>query len=342
MPTDGSVNTGCCPTADCGPQALYFKLYSVTAQAIKSVSSRLQVGGPATAQTGWLPDFIQFITDNKVPCDFISTHLYPTDPLVPQTRDGFSQIIAAAAAKAAAVALPLVVTEFNAGLGINAADGPYASAFIVRQLAAFQQTNLTNLKTLSYWTFTDIFEEQGFISLPYSQQFGMRNIYNVPKPVFRLYEILAGIRALPGYSVSSITSNGNVDVIILTAPSTFQSPTLPTCTRMMALATNFNVRGNQVSLEIVDIVFTGLSDASQVPDSASAQIIDDSNGYARPVWEAAGSPVYPGAAQVQAEILASQVRPTSLALASRGNGQYSVKTTLQPYGTIFVSFDYCA
>ena len=39
----------------------------------------LQVGGPATAINAWIPELIDYCTQNGVPLDFISTHHYPTD-----------------------------------------------------------------------------------------------------------------------------------------------------------------------------------------------------------------------------------------------------------------------
>ena len=57
-------------------QLEYFKLYDSTAKAIKAVSSRFRVGGPATAGCAWVPETINFCVKNKVPIDFISTHHY--------------------------------------------------------------------------------------------------------------------------------------------------------------------------------------------------------------------------------------------------------------------------
>ena len=37
------------------------------------------MGGPATAKSEWIEDFVEYCERNKVPGDFISTHLYPTD-----------------------------------------------------------------------------------------------------------------------------------------------------------------------------------------------------------------------------------------------------------------------
>ena len=51
----------------------YFKLYRVTAEAIKSVSPDYRVGGPATAMGQWDRSFIDFCHSNNVPLDFVST-----------------------------------------------------------------------------------------------------------------------------------------------------------------------------------------------------------------------------------------------------------------------------
>ena len=64
-----------------GTQRDYFKLYRYTAEAIKQVDASLRVGGPATAKSEWIEDFVDFCERNKVPADFISTHHYPTDAL---------------------------------------------------------------------------------------------------------------------------------------------------------------------------------------------------------------------------------------------------------------------
>jgi len=57
----------------------YFKLYQVTAQAVKSVDGALPVGGPATSNNAWIPDFLAFCRESGASVDFVSTHQYPTD-----------------------------------------------------------------------------------------------------------------------------------------------------------------------------------------------------------------------------------------------------------------------
>src|SRR5271154_44299 len=60
-------------------EATYYRLYDVTAVALKSVSPRLRVGGPATAQAAWVDRFIRHVAENNVPVDFVSTHVYGND-----------------------------------------------------------------------------------------------------------------------------------------------------------------------------------------------------------------------------------------------------------------------
>ena len=45
----------------------------------QAVSPRLRVGGPATAQAAWADAFIRHCADNKVPVDFVSSHVYGND-----------------------------------------------------------------------------------------------------------------------------------------------------------------------------------------------------------------------------------------------------------------------
>src|SRR5580700_8708619 len=60
-------------------QASYWELYDHSARAIKSVNPRLRVGGPATAQAAWVDAFIKHCAENRVPVDFVSTHVYGND-----------------------------------------------------------------------------------------------------------------------------------------------------------------------------------------------------------------------------------------------------------------------
>ena len=147
--------TGCCG-GGCGNQTAYFRLYAETAAAIKAADSLLPVGGPATAQLAWIPEFIAAARASGAPFDFVSSHLYPTDPQVNQTsRESFMDAIAAAASLAHAAGVPFMLTEFNAGLGNPAGDrvplldSSYAAAFVLH--AHLRAQGIAGLNSMSWW-----------------------------------------------------------------------------------------------------------------------------------------------------------------------------------------------
>ena len=59
----------------------YFRLYEITARAIKDVDPAIPVGGPSTSGSKWVKSFLQFCRENDVPVDFVTTHQYSGDPL---------------------------------------------------------------------------------------------------------------------------------------------------------------------------------------------------------------------------------------------------------------------
>src|SRR5882762_4382245 len=60
-------------------EATYYELYDRAVRAIKRVSPRLRVGGPATAQAAWVDRFLAHCKEKNVPVDFASTHVYGND-----------------------------------------------------------------------------------------------------------------------------------------------------------------------------------------------------------------------------------------------------------------------
>ena len=64
-----------------GSRDEYFRLYEITARAIKDVDPAIPVGGPSTSGSKWVKSFLQFCRENDVPVDFVTTHQYYGDPL---------------------------------------------------------------------------------------------------------------------------------------------------------------------------------------------------------------------------------------------------------------------
>ena len=62
-------------------------LFVNTFKAVKAADPTLSVGGPATAQLGWLDSFLTAAVAHGTEPDFLSSHLYPTDPYIPHLRN---------------------------------------------------------------------------------------------------------------------------------------------------------------------------------------------------------------------------------------------------------------
>jgi xylan 1,4-beta-xylosidase len=180
-------------------QPTYWELYDHTARAVKAVNSRLRVGGPATAQAAWAGAFIKHCVDHSVPVDFVSSHVYGND----KSEDVFgtgeniprNQMVCRAVRKvhdqiqaSAKPQLPLIWSEFNASYMNEPAvtDTVYMAPWLADTIR--QCDGLVDM--MSYWTFSDVFEEQGVVKQPFYGGFGLLAEDGIPKPAFAAFELL--------------------------------------------------------------------------------------------------------------------------------------------------------
>ena len=207
-------------------EATYYHLYDVTAFALKSVSPRLRIGGPATAQAAWADRFIRHVAENNVPVDFVSTHVYGNDTAhdVFGTNDSIpmNQMVCRAVDKVHAQIkssskpdLPLIWSEFNAvydnqpKVEDSAFMGPWL-ADTIRQCDGL-------VDMMSYWSFSDVFEEQGVIKKPFYGGFGILGEGGIPKPIFNAFKLLhkLGERRIDVQSASMlVTKRADGSVVI--------------------------------------------------------------------------------------------------------------------------------
>ena len=180
-------------------QATYFDLYDHTAQAIKKVDSRLRVGGPATAQAAWVDVFIQHCAASHIPLDFVSTHVYANDTALDVfgttetiPRD---QMVCRAVGKvhnqirsSKMPDLPLIWSEFNASYKNepDVTDSVYMGPWLADTIR--QCDGLVDM--MSYWTFSDVFEEQGVVETPFYGGFGLIAAGGIPKPSYQAFKLL--------------------------------------------------------------------------------------------------------------------------------------------------------
>ena len=56
------------------PFEMYAQLYQAAAKGVKAASSKIRVGGPASAWPTWTGQLIEYCQNNSVPLDFVTTH----------------------------------------------------------------------------------------------------------------------------------------------------------------------------------------------------------------------------------------------------------------------------
>ncbi|HEV2286753.1 MAG TPA: hypothetical protein VGR80_11975 [Steroidobacteraceae bacterium] len=268
-------------------QATYFTFYDHSARALKAVDARLRVGGPATAQVAWVGDFIRHCTEAHVPVDFVSTHVYGDDTAqdvfgttetIPRNRMVCRGVEKAHGEIAASPqpALPLIFSEFNASWGNHpeVTDAPYMGPYMAETIRACDGL----LQDMSYWTFSDVFEEQGVVRQPFYGGFGLLAAGGIPKPAFNAFALLhqLGEERLPLDAPGTLLTRRKDGTLVL-AVWNYAEP-------------KATVSPRRVTLRFMQ---AGVG-------SVRVQKMDGTHGNVLPAYEAMGSPRYPTQAQLAA------------------------------------------
>ena len=176
-----------------GDMAEYFKMYDTAARAVKDVCADYRVGGPATSEHHWIEEMIGHCLDTGIPIDFLSTHTYGVEGAVDEfgvdlhilldDPDYIPSSVAATRARIDATPLagiPLYYTEWSSSYTSrdNLHDSYINAPYILYNLKRLSGS----ADAMSYWTFTDIFEEAGPPPTPFHGGFGLMNMHGLKKP----------------------------------------------------------------------------------------------------------------------------------------------------------------
>jgi xylan 1,4-beta-xylosidase len=300
----------------------YYRLYDTAATALKSVNARLRVGGPATAQAAWIDRFIRHTAEQHVPVDFVSTHVYANDTAqdVFGTSEALSrsQMICRAARKvheqvktSARPDLPIIWSEYNASYKneTGVTDSPFMGPWLADTVR--QCDGLTDI--LSYWTFSDVFEEQGVVKQPFYGGYGLIAEDGLPKPAFNAFKLLhrLGDRRIPVDSTSALVTeraDGTVVMAVwnLVMPEEHGDP------------------------RAIRVVVRGLSGAHRTVISR----LDPAHGVMATVYAAMGRPVHPNREQIIELRRAAELPPPET--QPLGHGEMTI--VLPPQGIALVEW----
>ena len=264
-----------------GSRQDYFKLYRYTVRAIKDVDADLKVGGPATARDEWIAEFVQFCDRHDLPADFVSTHHYPTDALVTPGTDTEAQLASsrrsimrqwAQDTRRRACGRPVYYTEWNASSNPRDPrhDEPYAAAFAAK--TALEASGVAD--GYSFWTFSDIFEENYFPSVPFHGGFGLLTVHGIAKPAYRAFQLLH--------------EAGDERLVVDGLHATVDVWALRQRRDVTILMTNHALPRQPIRRERVRITLRN----SARPRSASIRRIDEAHANVRRAWQELGQPEY--------------------------------------------------
>jgi xylan 1,4-beta-xylosidase len=303
-------------------ESTYDQLYASAAKALKGVSPRLRVGGPATAQAAWVDHLIAYCAKNNVPIDFASTHVYGND----RSQDVFGtdetivrrDMVARAVKKvfdqvkhSALPDLPIHWTEYNASYMNEPAvtDAPFMGPWLANNIR--QCDGLVT--TMSYWTFSDVFEEQGVVKTPFYGGYGVFAEDGIPKPVFHAFRLL--------HQLGTERLNVDSDSVLATRRPDGA---------LEVAAWNYAAPEEAGSPSEMSLSFKGLSAGHH---TAHVERVDADHGSPLKAWEAMGRPATPTRAQIAAlRQAAAATPPESLELGSDG----SLKLHLNAHGLVLV------
>jgi len=283
-------------------QATYFELYDAAATAVKRVSPRLRVGGPSTAQAAWVDAMIAHAVQKRMPLDFVSTHVYANDTAedVFGTHEKIARfdMVARAVRKvhdqvkaSAQPALPIIWSEYNASYMNEPAvtDAAFIGPWLANNIRLCD-----GLQTMmSYWTFSDVFEEQGVVKTPFYGGFGLIAAGGLPKAAFHVFALLhqLGGERLPMEAAWALATR-RPDGSLAIAAWNYAAPEEP---------------GRPMDVRLT-------MEGAKNLGHTRIQIVDGDHGSPLPEWERMGRPAFPTREQTArlreaARLPAAEVRP---------------------------------
>jgi len=293
----------------------------------------------------WLEQFLAWCAEHNLPVDFVSTHPYPTDFAL----DGYGAVRGVSRKREAIIEDLLLLretvlaspypqaeihcTEWNSSPSCldHTHDFPQAATYVV--MANLEGS--ASVDSLSHWTFTDVFEEDGAGDTIWHGGFGLINLQGLPKPTFHAYRFLhrlgsETIAQGKGYIVTrrppvASAKGGHVAILLYNYPDECPGTVPIAKTPQQAWAILQQGTPKEVSLTI-----HGLPAGA----AFALETLDANSGWARGAWEKLGRPEPPNREQT-AYLLQAGWPPVAL-LTADGEGNLTLPLTLNPWAVLLV------
>ncbi|MBC7886977.1 MAG: hypothetical protein H7Z13_03755 [Ferruginibacter sp.] len=285
----------------------------------------------------WIQDFINYCTKENLPVDFISTHPYPTDwALDPETKKGAGRVrrvgstaedlawMRKTIAESPYPKAELHCTEWSSSPSPRDTthDSLQAATYVIK--ANVESIGLTD--SLSYWTFTDVFEEGGAGNTIFHGGFGLINYQGIAKPTFHAYRMLNALGDELLYKE---------DGMIVTRHSRSQ--------KITALLFHYpSERKSVVDGNVEEVLNTGtprkfilkINDAKPF-SNFNIETLNRNNGFAYPKWKAMGSPEPPTREQTK-QLKAAAFATKKEKAKADAKGALQWERILQPWHCVLI------
>ena len=193
-----------------------------------------------------------------------------------------------------------------------------AAAFIIRTVLGMNGL----VDAYSFWTFSDLFEEQGFPSHAFHGGFGLMTLDGIPKPSYRAFQLLHRIGTELVTPIDGMHANVGTWVV-------------RDSHRATVLAVNTAPPGRDL---VHSRVVIHLATTATVRN-ATIERIDDTHANAKRCWLEMGAPEYLRPAQVDALTAASALRAEPLDVSCDDAGVH-VTIDLPPNGVAAVTLEF--
>jgi len=285
----------------------------------------------------WIRDFLAYCVRENLPVDFISTHPYPTDWAIdPETKKGGGRVrkvnattddllwLKKTIAESAFPKAEIHCTEWSSSPSPRDAthDSLQAATYIVK--ANVDSIGLVD--SLSYWTFTDVFEEGGAGDSIFHGGFGLINYQGIVKPSFHAYRMLNALgdeilHKEDGMIVTRHTKTHKITALLFHYPSERKNVVDGNVQQVLNTGTprkfNLNINGMK---SLVDI---------------QIETLDRNNGFAFPKWKAMGSPEPPTRKQTK-QLKEAAFATKKEKINADAKGDLNWERTLQPWDCLLI------
>jgi xylan 1,4-beta-xylosidase len=289
----------------------------------------------------WLEDFLTFCNREKLPVDFVSCHPYPTDwaldiagQMIKSTRGGGAtpsdlatvrRIVDASAYPNAEIHL----TEWSSSPSPRDFTHDYlqAATFVVRA----NIESIGSVDSLSYWTFTDVFEENGAGDAAFHGGFGMLTHRGIPKPTYHAYRFLNQlgkelIDREPGVIVTR-RPNGQLAVLVYHYPEQLKQ-SVPASFDVPAVADATFAMGQSAQVK--------LTLQSRWPNSQLCiETLNRDHGNPVAAWRAMGAPSSPS--PMQHELLQAAAKARMEVITADADGCFILDRLIDPWTVLFIA-----